>query len=144
MDLGNQAIPGLNNDGTISAVVQEIQLLDRGSAMLYLWLPTAYDVGGGFGRFLLARCVEDTLEARKSEWSIYARRPLFCAAMPVAMSNGAGSTWALFLPASTDPGYRWLARRATNTSLNVLGPFGQNFTLESNTRTLLILTDPDH
>lgn len=144
VDAGVQTIPGLNSDGTLSVVVREIHLLECGGALLYLWLPTAYDVGGGFGRFFLARCVEDTLEARRNEWSIYARRPLFCAAMPIAMNDGAGSTWALFIPASTDPGYRWLARRPINTSINLLGPFGQNFTLESTTRTLLILTDPDH
>src|SRR5690606_19196097 len=71
--------PTHNADGTLSALVQELQPLPHAGALLRLWLPLAYDAGGGFGRYFLVRCTEDSPEARANEWSIYTRRVLFCA-----------------------------------------------------------------
>ena len=134
-------IPSQNTDSTISAIVRSTQVLPQVGTLLRLWLPVAYHAGAGFGRFLLARCTEDTLEARSSEWSIYTRRPLFCAGSPTALPDNAGSAWDFLLPISDDPGYRWLANRAVDSSINLLGPFGLRFELTAHARTLLILTD---
>jgi hypothetical protein len=142
-----QTFPALNADGTISAIVQDVQELAHAGTLLRLWLPLAYHEGGGFGRFFLIRCAEDTLDARAHEWSFYGRRALFCAAMPTAMPEQAGSQWTLAIPEhghtsnrySSDAAYQWLVRRPINTSLNLLGPFGQRFELAAHTRTLLAL-----
>lgn len=133
--------PALNADSSISAIVREIRPIAYGGALLRLWLPVAYDAGGGFGRFFLARCTEDTLEARRTDWSIYSRRALFCAAMPVAMPDQAGSTWELLVPGDGDPGHRWLLGRPQESAINLTGPFGQPFELAAHTRALLVLAD---
>lgn len=137
----SSTLPAVNSDGTISAIVREIQTLPEGKAILRLWLPISFQTGGGFGRFFLARCAEDTPDARRTEWSIYTRRAITCAGAPVAMLDQAGSLWDFFIPDSTDPGYHWLLHRLTGAAVNLLGPFGQEFTLESNTRALLLLAD---
>jgi hypothetical protein len=134
-------VPALNGDGTISAVVREMQSLSTAGTLLRLWLPLSFNAGGGFGRFFLVRCAEDTREARRTDWSIYARRALFCAAMPTPMPDQAGSTWELSIPITDDPGYRWLATRPLGSSINLLGPFGLPFQLAPHCRALLVLTD---
>ena len=131
--------PTLHPDGTISAVLRDNQPIAPAGRLLRFWLPTAYHTGGGFGRFFLARCTEDTLEARRSEWSIYSRRAIYCASMPVAVPDQDGSVWELFVPDLDDPGYRWLIRQPLATTINLLGPFGQPFELMPHARTLLLL-----
>ena len=133
--------PSIHNDGTISAVVQEARVLPTAGTLLRLWLPLAYDAGGGIGQFLLARCTDDNAEARANDWSIYTRRALFCTALPTAMPDQAGSTWELLIPGGDDPGHQWLRRREVDTSINLLGPFGQPFELAANTRALLVLAN---
>jgi hypothetical protein len=144
--------PAQNSDGTISAVIQDIQPLphrgasQQGGALLRLWLPVPIHEGAGFGRFYMVRCTDDTLQARATEWSIYGRRALFCAAMPTAMPDQAGSSWLFAFPHHhdhKDPGYQWLLRRPLDSTLNLLGPFGQPFDLAAHTRTLLAITDLD-
>jgi dihydroorotate dehydrogenase electron transfer subunit len=133
--------PAINPDSTISAIVQSKQPLAPAGTLLRLWLPVAYHEGGGFGRFFLARCTEDSLPARISEWSIYGRRALFCAGMPVSMPDQAGSIWEFLIPRDDDPGYQWLANHPLNTAINLLGPFGQKFELAAHTRALAVLAD---
>lgn len=135
--------PALNSDTTISAIVRDIQPLATVGTLLHLWLPLAYTANAGFGRFFLARCTEDTLEARQHDWSIYTRRALFCASMPTPMPDQAGSIWTLHIPVTADPGYRWLTQKPPNTSINLLGPFGQLFELAQHARALLIIADVD-
>jgi dihydroorotate dehydrogenase electron transfer subunit len=150
----SSTIPAFHADGSISAIVRDVRPLPPAGVLMRLWLPVAYDSGGGFGRFFLARCTEDTLDARRTEWSIYSRRALFCAGMPVAMpdvhparSEQAGSSWDFVIPANpdprySDPGHRWLAQRPQATSINLLGPFGQPFELAAHSRALLVLAGP--
>ena len=135
--------PALNTDGTISAIVRDIQPLAGAALLLRLWLPVAFNAGGGFGRFFLVRCTDDTPDARRTDWSIYTRRALYCAGMPAAMPDQAGSTWELFVPDDGDIGHRWLARRPLYSSINILGPFGKPFELAAHTRTLLLLANND-
>jgi len=68
--------PAIHSDGTISAAVKEVRPLTTAGALLRLWLPLAYDAGGGIGQFMLARCADDNLDARANDWSIYTRRAL--------------------------------------------------------------------
>lgn len=133
--------PALNADGTISAIIRDSQPLMGEAVLLRLWLPVAFNAGGGFGRFFLVRCADDTPEARRTDWSIYTRRALYCAGMPSPMPDQAGSTWELFVPGDHDIGHRWLAQRPLNSSINILGPFGQPFELAPHTRTLLLLAN---
>src|SRR3954468_8678813 len=137
----SSTLPGANSDGTISAIVSDIQTLPSGGSILRLWLPISYQTGGSFGRFFLARCAEDTLEARSTDWAIYTRRAITCAGAPTAMLDQAGSLWDFFVPGNNDPGYRWMAQRPIGYSINLLGPFGQEFNIEPNTRALLLLAD---
>ena len=81
---------------SISLVAVAILLLSSGSAV------SQDQAGGGFGRYFLARCAEDTIDARRSDWSIYTRRPLICAGAPTAMMDQAGSIWDLFVGLRTD------------------------------------------
>lgn len=133
--------PTVNPDGTISAIIHAIQPLPPAGVLLRLWLPITFDAGAGFARYFLARCVEDTVEARWNEWSIYARRVLFCAGMPAPLADAPGSIWDFLLPDNSDPGYRWLLRRPLHTSINLLGPFGQSLELAPHTRTLLVIAE---
>jgi dihydroorotate dehydrogenase electron transfer subunit len=135
--------PALHADGTISSTLRDVRPLPPAGVLLHLWLPVAFDAGDGFGRFFLARCAEDTLAARQTDWSIYSRRALFCAGIPVAMPEQAGSTWEVLVPAGDDPGYSWLTGRPLGSAINLLGPFGQLFELAPYTRTLLVLTDTE-
>lgn len=133
--------PTTHSDGTISAQVQEIRPLSTGGALLRLSLPLAFDAGGGLGRFMLARCTEDTLDARAEDWSIYTRRALFPTALPVALPEQSGSEWEFLIPHDNNPGHRWLRRRQVGTTINLLGPFGQPFELATYTRSLLVLAN---
>jgi hypothetical protein len=132
--------PSLNEDGTLSAIIQDQHPAARAGTILRLQLPLPYPTAGGFGRFLLARCVEDNATARAEEWSIYARRALFCANLPTAIPGQEGSLWDLWLPDDEDPGHRWLLSRPLASSINLLGPFGEVYELAAHTRTLLVLS----
>ena len=134
--------PTIHSDGTISAQVQEVRSLSTIGALLRLSLPIAFDAGGGLGRFMLARCAEDTTDARAEDWSIYARRALFSTALPTALPEQSGSEWEFFIPGDDDPGHRWLRGRKAGSTINLLGPFGQAFELATYTRSLLVLANP--
>jgi hypothetical protein len=133
--------PANHEDGTISAIIRDAQRVSPAGVLLRLWLPIETSVGGGFGRFFLARCAEDSIEARRTNWSVYSRRALYSAGMPTAMPDQAGSSWELLVPTSNDPGYQWLAKQPLSGSINLLGPFGQLFELTPNTRSLVVLAD---
>jgi len=57
------------------------------------------------------------------------------------MPEQAGSTWELLVPGDDDPGHQWLRARTVDSSINLLGPFGQPFELAANTRALLVLAN---
>ena len=137
-------LPAQHHDGTLSALIHDIELIPHAGTLIHLGLPLSYREGGGFGRFFLVRCVEDNLSARAAEWSIYARRALYAAAMPSAMPDQAGSRWSLWIPqvaSKADAGYQWLLRRPVNSTLNLIGPLGQTFSLAAHSRSLLVLAD---
>lgn len=110
--------------------------------LLRVWLPPGASEPSTCGRFWMARCVEDSLSARRQDWSIYLRRPLLVAGVSEAVASGAGERIDLLLGLPEDPGAAWLAERPPRTTVNLLGPFGQPLALPSNDRTLLVLTRP--
>ncbi len=108
------------------------------------------------GRYFLARCSDAVGVERDSDWSIFLRCPLFvCGRQPRAQYD----RWQLYLPTGTegfargfpgfkkgqssgvDIGFRWLAQRPLQGLLNLLGPFGNGFTLQALAHNLLILVD---
>ncbi len=108
------------------------------------------------GRYFLLRCNSPFDIDRGSDWSVLLRRPIFvCGRQAVdkeerwlfclpldrndrgrfAESNAAKSQYA------SDAGFTWLAKRAFGDPLNLLGPFGNGFSLLPEMQNLLILVD---
>lgn len=90
------------------------------------------------GRYFLARCSNAIGVERNRDWSIFLRRALFvCDRQPQDQYD----CWRLYLPSGPDPGVQWLAQRLPAELLNLLGPFGNGFSLRPDTRNLLVLID---
>lgn len=137
------AAPTTNPDGTISAVVQGVTALTSAGKLLRVWLPLGVCEAPVCGRFWMARCVDDTLLARRYEWSIYLRRPLHTAGPPIPVESNAGNRLDLLLRPADDPGMQWLAARPPGTTINLMGPYGRPFALPLHARTLLVISLPD-
>lgn len=147
-----QAMPAINSDGTITAVVAAPARLVGGALHLPLALPARLDAERTAGRFVMARCGAQSADERAGQWSIYLRRPLYVAGATldvagVAHASARGemgaTTWHLCAPdATTDPGYNWLAARCAGETVNLTGPFGSGFPPAPLIRRLLLLADP--
>jgi dihydroorotate dehydrogenase electron transfer subunit len=143
------------DDGTIDGLVLESASRMGTAALLPVGLPSAMRQQHVGGRYFLARCGAQTLDERWENWHIYLRRPLFaCRLQPQfslndesAEADNSGSAafdrWDLLIPPDDDPGYRWLERLDPGSTVNLIGPMGQGFTLSPQTRNLLVLTEPD-
>jgi len=130
-----------------------------GASLLVLRLPPGLAQGSLSGRYFLARCGAQTPQERDENWQIYLRRPLFVATQrrapaehqqadaenqaPEVKPVNDEEVWELLLPASPDPGYRWLAEQAVGATINLIGPLGQGFTLPAHSRHLLLLATTD-
>lgn len=134
-------LPTTNDDGTRTAVVAAVARVLNESALLSVNVPAGLATGGVNGRYWLARCGVQTEAARWNEWQIYLRRPLFGVIARPGLTAAEGDTWECYLPLNGDPGYDWLLRQPVGQPINLLGPFGQGFTLQPNSRNLLLLTD---
>ncbi len=150
-DLADGAI-----DGTIDGIVLERADSLGEAALLSVGLPSNMRQQQIGGRYFLARCGAQTVIERQTNWQIYLRRPLFaCRVQPqfgndAGMSIPAGTTennifdrWDLLIPPGDDPGYGWLRTLAPGSTVNLIGPLGQGFSLSNQTRNLLVLTQPD-
>lgn len=134
-------IPATNEDGTRTAVIAAPLRSVGAGLLLTLALPAGLGQSGISGRYFLARCGATTPEERQSQWQIYLRRPLYAGAQrPQAETKGI-DLWEVLLPESVDEGYRWLAAQPVGTPINLLGPFGQGFSLTAQSRNLLILSE---
>jgi len=122
-------------------VVADVARVLNESALLSVNVPAGLATGGVNGRYWLARCGVQTEAARWNEWQIYWRRPLFGVIARPGLTAAEGDTWECYLPLNGDPGYDWLLRQPVGQPINLLGPFGQGFTLQPNSRNLLLLTD---
>lgn len=108
------------------------------------------------GRYFLVRCCNAAGIERGDDWSILLRRPLFACGR---QQQDQVDSWQLYLPAdsekrgaqthpdaaqiqhSPDAGFEWLAHRVPGELLNLLGPFGNGFTLRAEPHNLLLLVD---
>jgi hypothetical protein len=145
--------PKVNPDGTVTGVVGGPGRPAGDHLLWPLHIPPSLLSPGlsGAGRFFLARCTPDDPDSRASDWHIYLRRTLFVVATPTH-----SDCWWLLLPdcppshrpaddiawaGDPDPGYRWLARQAERTPINLIGPLGNGFILHDQTRNLLLIAD---
>lgn len=131
---------GMNEDGTITAVVATgVRVLGE-SLVLTLQMPQGQVQGGVAGRYWLARCGAQSDLERAEQWSIYFRRALFIVGRRAAYQEKLEEIDVL-LPGGREPGYEWLAALDPHDPINLLGPFGQGFVLHEQTRNLLLLAD---
>lgn len=79
------------------------------------------------GQYLLVRCSDP------ESYDPMLRRPLFVAAAEAAL----GQIGLLYQ--ANERGLRWLSRMRSGDQIDVLGPFGQGFTLDKRSRTLLLI-----
>ena len=93
------------------------------------------------GRYFLARCGVQNEAERWSNWQIYLRRPLFGVTAHPGLAAEEGDLWTLYLPLNNDPGYQWLLQQPVGQPINLLGPLGKGFTIQPQSRNLLLLTD---
>lgn len=136
------SLPTSNDDGTRTALIAG-PVRQLGNALLLpLYLPTGLTQQGVSGRYVLARCGAVTEEERATNWEIYLRRPLYAALHHTVTEPAAMDRWEFLLPHKDDLGTQWLAAQSVGTPINLLGPFGKGYTLQQNSRNLLLLTDP--
>ncbi len=134
-------LPTNNRDGTRTAIVAAPPRRLGQHLLWSLHLPGGLAQTGVSGRYFLARCGAITEEERATNWEIYLRRPLYAALHHSLIEPAGVARWEVLLPESDDPGYRWLAAQPVGTPINLLGPFGQGYSLQPASRNLLILAD---
>ena len=132
--------PTTNADGTRTAVIAALPRVLNESALLTVHLPAGLATAEVNGRYFLARCGVQNEEERWHQWQIYLRRPLFGVQRHPGAPEGV-DRWELYLPLNGDPGYQWLLQQPVGQTLNLLGPLGQGFALQPNSRNLLLLSD---
>lgn len=130
----------LPTDGTWNAPVLDLYPT-HDFTLLTLALPAQLDQGVTCGCYVLARCGAVTDEERWNHWDIYARRPLYAVSRVMATTPGEPEAWRFVIPASDDPGYRWLAARRPGDHVNVVGPLGLPWSAPP-ARKNLLLTAP--
>jgi dihydroorotate dehydrogenase electron transfer subunit len=143
------------DDGTIEGLVLESPSQIGEAALLPIGLSSALRQTHAAARYFLARCGAQTLQERSENWQIYLRRPLFASRLqPQFMLNEESTTaeaqeeerfdqWDLLIPPNDDPGHSWLRRLVPGSTVNLIGPLGRGFALSTQTRNLLVLTEPD-
>jgi dihydroorotate dehydrogenase electron transfer subunit len=138
--LFTDARPARHDDGTLTAVIVDAAVATHGMSALAVALPAGLPSAHSAGRYFLLRCGAQTVQERAEQWSIYLRRPLFVAGRPRPEQPEPGQDlWQLCWPPADDPGYRWLAAMPAGQPLNLIGPLGNGFALESPARRLLLL-----
>lgn len=143
-------IPTTNADGTITAIVAPPVDSDAYFDQVPLRLPNgAIQFRTGAGRYFLARCGAQSDAERAQAWSLYLRRPLFVAGSGVpkrSEDSQFGETWTFLAPRQTtdrtpDPGYAWLRSLQPGQTVNLIGPLGSGFSLNTRSRNLLLVAD---
>jgi dihydroorotate dehydrogenase electron transfer subunit len=141
--------PTLNEDGTLTAVVIQSAVSFGAARLLTLALPSGLNSAPASGRYLLARCGAQTPLERAEQWSFPLRTPLFfVGAGPAFLEQTEGAEaaaiaepWTVALPPDPDPAGQWLGELPAGATLNLLGPLGQGFVLQPQTRNLLLIGD---
>jgi hypothetical protein len=141
------ALPIINSDTTIDAVVEH-SIIDVGlSRLLRLRLPCGLGSQHLAGRYFLARCGAQTAAERQLDWHLYFRRALFVAQRRTLFDKDGGEAlhdlWTLILPHEHDPGREWLEKRSEGETINLIGPVGNAFELPESTRNLLLIASAE-
>jgi len=135
--------PTINDDGTLSALVDGTPWAVAGALLLPLRMPATLQADRLAGRYFLARCTEDTPWARAHDWTLPLRRTLYIAdRRALVAEQRAAERWHLTAVLGDDPGLHWLHARAAGTCVNFIGPLGSGFDLPVTTRNLLVLAEP--
>lgn len=136
------APPIAHDDGTLTATVaRPVQRLGDATVMT-LALPARHPAEHLAGRYLLARCGAQSADERAEQWSIYLRRPLFPIARPRPVNDSSGTAlWQFHIPGIQDPGYAWLAALWPGATVNLLGPWGNGFSVQPTARRLLLVAE---
>jgi len=144
-------IPRQLADSTILAVIHSEARTVGSSSVLSLRLPAeiyaSYQTGNSAlslaGCYFLARCCEPVQDGYAPfDGPLYYRRALFVAGQKtLAHDPVTESVWTLILPQIDDPGYQWLDQRQFGDWINLLGPFGKGFQLQTESRNLLLMAD---
>jgi len=117
----------------------ELVIASVDSGTLTIHIPGSSPQQIATGSFYLARCEEGNASTRP--WETFLRRPLF----PTRIERTPDATaLTLHIPQSEDAGYAWLRDRISGESIDLLGPFGKGFTLESDKPNLLLAADRGH
>ncbi|HXF62251.1 MAG TPA: hypothetical protein VNK95_11585 [Caldilineaceae bacterium] len=132
--------PPVSEDGALTALFQGPSSPSAFPLLRFVLPPNTLH-GPVCGRFFMARCTDDSPDARRTDWTYYLRRPLLVAGLPSALPTGPGQRIDLLPIFPDDPGVRWLAARPFGSRVNLLGPFGQPFALPAHRRALLVLAD---
>ncbi|MEZ4714462.1 MAG: hypothetical protein R3A44_45200 [Caldilineaceae bacterium] len=147
--------PAVNPDKTLTGIVNGPVRQFPGYGLLTVKLPASQTPELAAGRYFLARCGAQSEFERLHQWHYYARQPLFAAGVRLvpaphsqhaaADSSGPVEQWELLIPSArgvtADPGLQWLQGLKPGAALNLLGPFGQGFTLHPNGRRLLLVAN---
>ena len=143
-------IPRILEDSTILATVHTEARTVGNASLLSLSLPTEVHASlqtaanSLAGRYFLARCCEPVQKGYTPfDGPIYYRRSLFVAGQKVLTANpkSTESLWTLIVPHGPDAGYQWLHQRQFGAWINLLGPFGNGFQLQTESRNLLLMAD---
>ncbi|NJN84513.1 MAG: hypothetical protein HC802_21010 [Caldilineaceae bacterium] len=130
--------PSSRPDGTITAIVADTPTTGN-TASIVLELPPGLAGDGVAGRYVLARCGAQTMDERAENWQIYLRRPLYACGLRRSPGKDDGEWWEFLLPPGDDVGGRWLASLSAGASVNLIGPLGGGYRLDSPSRNLLLL-----
>lgn len=134
--------PEIDDDSAITALVASSRTV-AGALLLSVVMPTGLAQEQLAGRYFLVRCAESTPWARAHDWTFALRRPLFVAGRrPSTSADDKTELWRLTSPNSDDPGIGWLAARAPDTLISLIGPLGNGFALPPRTRQLLVIGEP--
>ena len=139
--------PQSHDDGTVSAVVLQPVFESGGAVLLTLALPPLTLTPPLSGRYWLVRCGAHNEFERQEAWSFTLRQPLMLASADAATDEAAAVDFTrcvVVAPPFAEGGARWLAALPAGSLVNLLGPFGQGFSLNETTRNLLLATDLAH
>lgn len=137
--------PVLHDDGAMTTVVTHPPQSLDGAWLMTVSLPPALTLTPRGGQFVLARCGAQSEFERTEHWPTALRTPLYVvSSRTAAVIAGVESIWPEWELAIPVHGYdhnQWVRELTVGARLNLLGPLGQGFVVQSQARNLLLLAD---